>query len=131
MMTFLDYANLNTQSIVTLTAAGAGTTNSDDQTNLYGRGVVVFANISAKSGTIAVTVSVQGKDPVSGEYYTILTSASLTATGFTTLTIYPGATATSNVSASEPLPLTWRVQVVSGTGVTPSVTMTVAASVIL
>lgn len=116
--------------LVTLTAAGAGTTNSADLQNPYGRGTVLGINITAKSGTIAVVVNVQGKDFASGQYYTIASSASLTAAGFTTLTVYPGATTTANVAVSAPLPATWRVQVVSGTGSTPSVTMTVGASVI-
>lgn len=122
--------NVDTGALVTLTAAGAGTTNSADQINTSGRGVVVVANISASSGTIAVTVAVQGKDTASGQYYSLLTSASQTGTGTTVLTVYPGATPATNTAVSLPLPRTWRVQVVSGTGVTPSVTMTVGASVI-
>ena len=116
--------------LVKLTTAGAGTTDSADQLNLYGKGVVVGINISAKSGTIAVTVTIQGKDYVSGQYYTICESASLTGTGFTTLTAYPGVHETANVACSLPLPTTWRVEVVNGTGSTPSVTATVGASVI-
>lgn len=125
------FGNTNsTAALVTLTAAGAGTTNSDDQTNYYGKGAVLGINISAKSGTIAVTVAIQGKDFVSGQYYTICQSASLTSAAFSTLSTYPGQTTTANVACALPLPLTWRVQVVSGTGSTPSVTMTVGASVI-
>jgi hypothetical protein len=122
--------NVDTAALITLAAAGAGTTNSTDQTNYNGRGVQVLANISAFSGTIAVTVNIQGKDAASGTYYNILSSTSLVGTGATNLTVYPGAGVTANVSASMPLPRTWRVQVVSGAGITPSVTMTVGASVI-
>lgn len=125
------YSNTNTGALVTLTAAGAGTTDSPDQTNYYGRGVVAGINISAKSGTIAVTVTIQGKDAASGQYYTVCQSASLTGTGFTALTAYPGIATTANVACSAPLPLTWRIEVVSGTGSTPSVTMTVGAALIL
>lgn len=124
------FANSNTPALITLTAAGAGTTDSPDQLNLYGKGAVVGINISAKSGTIAVTVAIQGKDVASGQYYQICQSASLTTAAFTTLTTYPGTTAASNVDCTAPLPTTWRVEVVSGTGSSPSVTMTVGASVI-
>lgn len=122
--------NIDTAALVTLTAAGAGTTNSADQTNYNGRCVIVVADITVAGGTIAVTVAVQGKDAASGKYYSILTSASLITTGTTPLTVCPGNTVTTNVSAASPLPRTWRVQVVSGAGVTPAVTMTVGASVI-
>ena len=122
--------NLNTPSLVTLTAAGAGTTDSPDQLNLYGRGLQLGINISAKTGTIAVVVAVQGKDIASGQYYAVCTSASLTAAAFTLMTVYPGTTAATNTDCNAPLPSVWRVEVVSGTGSTPAVTMTVAASVI-
>lgn len=123
--------NVDTAALVTLAAAGAGTTNSADQTNYNGRGVIVIADVTVAGGTIAVTVSVQGKDAASGKYYTILTSASLVTTGTTALTVYPGAPVTGSVSSASPLPRVWRVQVVSGAGVTPAVTMTVGASVIV
>lgn len=125
------FANWDTTApLVKLTAAGAGTTDSADQVNTYGKGLVVGINISAKTGTIAVTVKVQGKDYVSGQYYDVASSASLTAAGFTTLTVYPGIAATANVAVSAVLPASWRVEVVSGTGSSPAVTMTVGASVI-
>lgn len=115
---------------IVLFAAAAGTFNSADLQNVYYKGGVFVANISAKSGTIAVVVNVQGKDLASGQYYTIASTASLTGTGATVLTLYPGTTAASNTVVNLPLPATWRIQVVSGTGSTPSVTMTVGASLI-
>ena len=127
-----DYRNYDTTTpIVKLTAAGAGTTDSADILNLYARGAVVGVNISAKSGTIAVVVKIMGKDVVSGQYYDICDTASLTGTGLTTLTVYPGAVAVSNSVCNALLPTTWRIEVVSGTGSTPSVTMTVGAATVL
>lgn len=125
------FGNSNTTALVTLTAAGAGTTDSADQTNYYGRGLQLGIDISAKTGTIAVTVEVQGRDPASGKYYSLCKTASLTSAAFTLLTVYPGTTAAANSVCNVPLPETWRVEVVSGTGSTPSVTLTVGASVIL
>jgi len=125
------FNNLNTPPLVTLTAAGAGTTDSPDQVNYFGRGVQLGINISAKTGTISVTVAVQGKDAASGAYYPICTSAALTAAAFTNMTVYPGITAVTNLACPYPLPATWRVEVVSGTGTTPAVTLTIGASIIL
>jgi hypothetical protein len=126
------FGNFDSQTpLITLTAAGAGTTNSADLYNPYGKGVVLGINISAKTGTIAVVVNIQGKDAVSSQYYTICSSASLTSAAFTTLTTYPGMSPlVANVSCAAPLPATWRAQVVSGTGSTPAVTLTIGASVI-
>lgn len=117
-------------SILTLTAQAPGTVTSTDQTNFNGRGVKLGINITADSaGTALVVVTIQGKDIVSGQYYTILTSASIAAVGFSTLTVYPAITVTANVAASDILPRTWRVSVtVSGAG---TASATVGSSTIL
>jgi hypothetical protein len=122
--------NVDTAALVTLSAASVGG-NSSDQTNMNGRGLQVGINITAISGTSpTLTVTVQGKDAASGTYYTLLASASLNATGFTLLTVYPGSPTTANVSSAMPLPRTWRIlYAITGTG--PSVTATVGASVIV
>lgn len=119
--------NIDTAALVTLTAAGAGTTNSADQVNYNGRGVNVIIDITAAT-SMTLTVSIQVKDAASGKYVTALSSTALAATGTTMLSLYPGITATANASASALLSRTWRVvAVVTGT----SVTATVGASVIL
>lgn len=119
-----------TAALLTLTAAFAAV-NSADQTNLRHAGVQVGVNITSIAGTTpTVTVTIQGKDAASGAYFTLLTSAALAATGFTLLTVYPGALTTANVSTPQPLPLTWRVSVAIG-GTSPLVTATIGASLIL
>ena len=100
--------------------------NSPDQVNPYGRGIKVFVNISAITAGSAV-VTIQGKDP-SGNYYTVLASASLTATGETVLTVYPGTTAAANSVANDVLPRQWRVSVAVTTG---PVNMNVSACLIV
>lgn len=111
--------------LATLTAASAGG-NTADQLNEQGKGIVV---ISALTGTTpTLTVTIQGKYPVSGTYYTLLASAALNATGFTRLTVYPGLPATANVSANDLLCDTWRVLWAIG-GTTPTVTATIAAQI--
>jgi hypothetical protein len=122
--------NLDLAALITLSAASAGV-NSADQANINGRGIQLGINITAITGTSpTLTVTIQGKDGASGQYYTLLASAALNATGFTLLTVYPGAPTTANVSASQVLPRTWRViTAIGGTG--PSVTATVGASVIV
>lgn len=94
-----------------LLASGANPAagNSGDLDNPDCRGVVVVVDITAfTSGSI--TVIIEGKDPVSGKYYTLLSSAALAAAATTTLTVYPGAVVTANVSANANLPRIYRVR---------------------
>lgn len=111
------------------TDASAGVNGSDVSDSLA-RGLIVGINISAITGTSpTLTVTVQGKDPHSGTYYTVLASAALSATGYTELVIFPGATAAANVSVSRPIPITWRVITTIG-GTTPAVTASVTAQTV-
>lgn len=116
--------------LLTLTAQGTGTVTSSTQVNEKCRGLIVVVDITAISGTgPTCTVTIQGYDEKSGKNYTLLASTGLNATATTVLTVYPGCIASANAVANLPLPKYWNVKaVVAGTG--PSVTATIAASVI-
>lgn len=116
-------------SLITHSAASVGVTGGD-QVNPSFKGLHVVVDITTITGTTpTLTVTVEGKDPVSGKYYTLLASAALNATGTTVLRIYPGLTASTNVTANDVLPRTWRVRsTIGGTG--PAVTATIAANLI-
>lgn len=90
-------------------ASRTTTQTSGDFTNDHCRGVKVIVDITS-AGTGSITPKIQGKS-ASGVYYDLLTSAALTSAATTVLTVYPGATASANVSASDVLPRTWRVVV--------------------
>lgn len=124
-------SNHDTSALITLTTQGAGAVSGSDQKNINSRGVLVGINITALAGTSpTVTVTIQGKDAASGQYYTLLQSAAISATGFTLLTLYPGAPSTANVSSPQVLPATWRV-IATVAGTDPAATATVGASVII
>lgn len=130
--TDFDYqrGNTVTGALQTHAAAGAGTTQSADQTNYNARGLHLVIDITAVGGTPTLTVTIEGKDPTSGKYYTLLASAALSSAATTVLRVYPALTASANLTASDILPRVWRVKsVIAGT--TPSITATIAASVIL
>jgi hypothetical protein len=115
--------NINTGSQILLNAVTAGTFNSPDNTNSQWRGLICAVDLITVT-TATVTVHIQGKDTAAAVpvYYDLLVSAALAAPGVTTLTVYPGAATTANVSIPSPLPATWRAQaVVTGTLVTGSV----------
>lgn len=117
-------------TLVTMTAQGAGTQDSPDLGNVYGRGVIVFMNISAVTGTVSVVLEIQGKDAVSGAYYAICTGTARTGTGLYTLQVYPAATPSAGAICNAILPANWRVEVRHGAGSTPATTGTVSADLI-
>lgn len=107
------------------------TVTSVDQTNERWRGVRLILDITAKSGTNpTLDVKVQGKDPVSGNYYDIPGAAFAEQSTVTTveLVIYPGVAETANVSVSDVLPEVWRVHATTGGTDTPTFTYSVGAS---
>ena len=121
--------NRDTISLFAL-AAAAASANSSDQNNVDALGVEVVVDLTAVGGTTPTcVVTIEGKDPISGKYYTLLASASLTAVGTTVLTVFPGVTVSANTAASRPLPRTWRVKTTIG-GTTPTFTGTIAACLI-
>lgn len=90
-------------------AARTATTNSGDLDNGQHRGLHVVIDVTAASATPSVVFTIQGKDEVSGQYYTLLASAAITGVGTTVLRVYPGLTAAANLVANDVLPKTWRV----------------------
>jgi hypothetical protein len=119
---------------VVLLASSAITANgnSELQLNSFARGVKLYVNPGTfGSGASAITVKVQGFDPVSRAYYDLLTSASLTASTFAVLTVYPGITVSSNVSVSDVLPRSWRVAWQASAWGTGGSTLGIAAALLL
>ncbi len=101
----------NTDNISLVPSAAYTTTQtSADQTNQRCRGVVVVLDMTAV-GTGSVTLTIQGKDPVSGKYYTLLAGAAVTTNSTNVYRVYPGLAAAANATANDVLPKTWRVVV--------------------
>jgi hypothetical protein len=101
----------NQDNIVILaSAARTATQTGSDQTNFNAHGIIVVLDMTVV-GTGSVTLEIDGKDPVSGKYFALLTGAAVTTNSTNVYTVYPGNTVTTNVSASTVLPRTWRVKV--------------------
>lgn len=73
------------------------------------RGVFVVIDVSAVAATPSVVFTIQGYDPASASWYTILASAAITGTGQTILRVHPELTAAANLVAKDVLPRQWRV----------------------
>lgn len=126
----LQTANQNLTLLASAARTNAGAPHaSADQTNHNARGVHVVIDVTAIVSTPSITLTIEGKDEISGKYYTMLTSAAITGTGTTVLKVYPGITASANVAVSDILPRTWRIKVAHSNG--DSITYSVGASLIL
>lgn len=86
----------------------ATSVTSADQTNAMWKGMHLIIRASTFTAG-AYTPTIQGKDPVSGEYYTLLAGSAINTTSTNVLKIYPGITAAANASSSDILPKVWRL----------------------
>lgn len=108
-----------------VTTATAQTVHGPDIVNLWGSSAKFFVNISAASGTNpTTTVTIEGKDSVSGTYYTILASSALAAVTSQLLAVGPGITVASNKSVADFMPAIFRITVAYG-GTTPTIAGTI------
>jgi len=81
---------------------------SADQVNNAGNAIhCIFDTTVFTSGT--VTLTIQGKDPASGKYYTLLTGTAVGSVVTQVYKVFPGAPVTANVSANDSLPTIWRI----------------------
>lgn len=101
---------------VLASAVRAATNNSDNQINEHGRGAIIFIDMTAVPGVDTVTFTVEGYDPITQKYYTILATTALVAVATTVLKIYPGLTAAANLVANDVLPRAWRVRATHSAG---------------
>ena len=118
----------NTDNTLLASAARTATLQSADQTNYNGRGLHVVLDVTT-AGTGSITLTIQGKDALSGKYYTLLAGVAVTTAVTNVYKVFPGAPATANVSANDLLPRTWRIDVTHNNA--NSITYSVGASVIV
>ncbi len=118
------YPSASRLTSVNSAALGAVDLNSGPYT-----GAIVNINITAYTGATNVVFTVEGKDPESGTYFTLLASAALTATGHTVLRIDPRSVAAANLTASSALPRTFRV-ITTVTGTATVLTFSVALTLV-
>lgn len=113
----------------TLTAQGPATVTTSDQNGLNVSRVVCVWRQSTGTVSSSTTFKIQNKDAASGQYYDVITSASIpvgTATNF--ISAGAGLTDSANVRIAMPIAKTWRVSL-TVTGSTAVVSGTVGCSV--
>ena len=106
-----DRFHANLENTLIPSGTYAANTASADTTNFNARGAHFIINVTdIHAGTPSVVPHIQGKDPISGNYYDLLVGAAITATGTTILKIYPGIGQVVNAAASDILPRVFRIQ---------------------
>lgn len=118
-----------THQVVFASAGRTGTPTPTVYTNPGYRGLHLIIDCTAASGTPSVVFTIQGYSALGDDYYTLLASAAIVATGTTILRVYPGLAAAANVTISDCLPELWRVNAVHGEG--SSITYSVNANLLV
>lgn len=115
---------------ITMTAQHAATVNSATQNGYNTSRVVCVFNQASHTGSPSSTFSIQNRDIASGSWYSLITSAAITAdTTPTVIAAGAGLPVTSNVSSPLPIASSWRVTLTVAGSATPVVTGTIGCSV--
>ena len=112
-------------------AAFTATAGRTAQVNRGHRGVRIYVDVSAVSGTSpTLDYKVQTKDPSTGDWIDMpgAVFTQFTAAASQELVIYPGIAETANVSVSDVLPRDWRLHGTIGGTDTPTVTNSVGVA---
>ena len=125
-----ELAQGNNDRALLASASRTATIRADDLVNINARGVVVRTSITANPGTLgSITVTIWGKDAVTGDFWLLAQSPTLTAVGHSVLKVYPGIAVAANVALNDVLPRLWMVQV--GHNNANPITYSVGASLIV
>ena len=99
-------------SITALPSAARTATVQSAAIKTAGRsGCHVILDVTAVAATPSITLSIEALDPVSGQWYNLLTGSAVTAIGTTVYRIHPSLTAAANATAKDSLPSNIRVNV--------------------
>lgn len=118
----------NTNLTIFSSAARTADPTPGDKTNYNAKGIHVVLDVT-NAGTGSITLTIQGKDSVSGQYYTILAGAAVSSNSTNVYKVFRGAPVTANVSANDIIPRTFRIIVTHNNA--NSITYSVGASLIL
>lgn len=120
----------NTQALINSTGTHLSTV-SITQGNSHSRGVRVVVDVTALPvAGASLVVTIEGYDPVTATYSTLLASAAITTVSTVVLKLFPAATAAANLTANDCLPASWRVKVVNGGTGGSTATVKIGASLL-
>lgn len=106
--------NFNAEAFASLARTA---TESKELKNSQHRGCHIVIDMTAVTATGTVTPTIQGKDSVSGKYYTLLVGAAISTVSTVVLKVYPDLTAAANLVADDIVPSDFRVLMTHGNAV--------------
>jgi hypothetical protein len=92
-----------------------------------GDGVAVVVDVT-NAGTGSITANIEGYDPASNKWYTILAGAAIVSAVTNVYMVYPGIADVANSRSGLTLPRVWRVRIVHNNA--NAITYTVGASLL-
>lgn len=103
--TSFDFQRNNISKVLKASASASASVTITD-TNYDAKGLIAFFNIAQLpgSGSTTIALKIRAVDPVTSALYTIATQAARSATGMSTMLVYPGATAAANSATSHAAP---------------------------
>lgn len=122
-----DRVRTNMDLTLLASAARTGSLNSSDFPNYNARGVQVVVDVTL-AGTGSITLTIQGKDSLSGQYYTLLAGAAVVTVSTNVYRVYPGLVVAANAAANDFVPRVFRASIVHNNANT--ITYSVGASLI-
>lgn len=105
------YNNINVS--VLASAARTTTQTSADQTNYNHRGIKITIDVTVGSG-LSLVVTLDNKDSVSGKFVNVITGAAITGISTVVYTVFPGATAVTNLTVNDIIARLFRIVVTAG-----------------
>lgn len=106
-----DRGNGNTAKAAIASGTRTAETFVNITDNTMAKGATFLFNVSAVTATGSLTLTIEGRDPVSLGFYPILVSNAITTVSLNALRVYPGLTAVPGLTVSDMLPLNYRIRV--------------------
>jgi len=127
-----DYVNKNV--VLLASAARTAEAGATAQANVIGRSLILFVDVTVDAASGAITPTLQIKDHISGDWFTIWTAAApIAATGHFVYAFFPGCVTGADASFTEsqniPVPYHWKF--VMTVADTDSLTYSVSAQVLI
>ncbi len=115
--------NLPSATVGITCSACTSTQTGTDQVNHNFQGVKCVYDATTVTGSGSFTLSIQGKDAVSGKYFTLLQGAAVSTVSTNVYTVHPRITATANQASADILPRDWRVLLTYNSGTNQTATV--------
>lgn len=120
---------INSSQTILPSAARTASVTTSDISNVRARGAHIIVDISVIASATQLTVTVQGKDETSGNYYNLLITTALNVVDTFLLKIHPEVTDVQNSAVNDSLPNVFRIVVTNSDS--NSITYSVAVNFLI